>query len=145
MPKARTKPRARIRAVEGCTKPQYLRQRCLPHYRRWLSARPSGGPLRRRRHARVHGLLARAQMQDMTFQRPQVIAGVLWDTVQCTPPWEEAASAMSSLKRTWSEQEVVDTLNAYIVRRHRIVHDGDLDPATAKARSVRRQWVEDGV
>ncbi len=27
MPKARTKPRARIRAVEGCTKPQYLRQR----------------------------------------------------------------------------------------------------------------------
>jgi hypothetical protein len=52
---------------------------------------------------------------------------------------------MSSLKRTWSEQEVVDTLNAYIVRRHRIVHDGDLDPATAKARSVRRQWVEDGV
>lgn len=91
------------------------------------------------------GRFARDQLTTMTFQRAAAIEGVLYGTIKCPSPWDEVASAMTTQRDAWDRERVVATLDEYVLRRHRIAHDGDFDPESGRARPIRRQWVEDGL
>lgn len=88
--------------------------------------------------------LARSHLGDQTFQRAAMIEGVLQGALGCGPPWEAAGRRLSE-RKPWSEEKVKKTLNEYVERRHRIAHDGDLDPKTKKTRRVMLLWVAEGI
>lgn len=83
---------------------------------------------------------AQDHLSSMTFQKSAAIQGVLWDVLRCPPPWERAAAGLEDV----STEEIRDDLDTYVLRRHRIAHDGDVRP-DGNLRSIRRQQVRRAV
>jgi len=89
--------------------------------------------------------LCREKLGRQTFQRSEAIEGILRDVIGAAPPWDRAASALSS---QWEEPltggDVKDLLNEYVERRNRIVHSGDVMPGRTATRPIRYDFVFDG-
>lgn len=64
------------------------------------------------------------------------IEGVLRDVLDCDPPWDEAAAVLD-----WTPERVVTELDDFVLRRHRIAHDGDVD-GDGRTRTIQRPYVE---
>lgn len=92
--------------------------------------------------------VARANLGTTTFQKAEMIEGVLIDTLACPAPWGRAALKMTTTKNEWTERTVKDRLNIFVLRRNRIAHDGDManesrtTPITFRFVSEARQLVE---
>lgn len=86
--------------------------------------------------------LCREQLGRQTFQRSDAIEGILRDVLGAEPPWDRAASGLSS---TWNTvvtgDEVKATLDAYVERRNRIVHSGDTVPGKTATRPIQFDFV----
>jgi hypothetical protein len=66
--------------------------------------------------------------------------------IDCEPPWEEAAVALSDvLAGQWTADNVRESLNGYVDRRNRIVHGGDLKPGGTAALGISFQCVDVGI
>jgi hypothetical protein len=87
--------------------------------------------------------LAREQLGPITFQRSEAIAGVMSDVLGCEPPWNSAAADLSSQVpgETWTETDVTRYLDAYVKRRNRIAHGGDVLSGKTRPESIRRNDV----
>ena len=72
------------------------------------------------------GLIAREHLSPVTFQRAQMIEGVLDDVSACAAPWERAAKRLTKSGGTWTPDDVKTSLDGFVKRRHAIAHSGDL-------------------
>jgi len=86
--------------------------------------------------------LCREQLGLQTFQRSAAIEGILRDVIGADPPWDRAASTLSS---NWGEtitgDEVKAMLDVYVDRRNRIVHSGDMKPGKVATQPIRLGFV----
>lgn len=89
--------------------------------------------------------LCRERLGAITFQKAAMIEGVMRDVVQCDPPWQRAADILNAGGGTWTADEVRDTLDEIVERRHRIAHSGDMLPNRTATRPIRLAYVEDAV
>src|SRR6266700_1902889 len=89
--------------------------------------------------------LCREQLGAITFQRAAMIEGVMRDVVQRDPPWPRAAVILSRGGATWSADEVKETLDEIVERRHRIAHSGDMLPNRTATRPIQLSYVQDAV
>jgi hypothetical protein len=90
--------------------------------------------------------LYRDQLGSKTFQRADAIAGVLRDVIDCDPPWEDAAIALSDVMvGEWTADNVRESLDEYVDRRNRIVHGGDLKPGGTAAMGITFRYVDVGI
>lgn len=91
------------------------------------------------------GELARSHLGELTFQKAQMIEGILQGALGCGPPWEAAGQRLVTKGEPLTSEEVKKQLDEFVERRHRIAHDGDLDPETGKTRPIRLVWVAEGI
>jgi hypothetical protein len=89
--------------------------------------------------------LCRERLGAITFQKAAMIEGVMRDVVQRDPPWQRAADILNAGGGTWTADEVRDTLDEIVERRHRIAHSGDMLPNSTATRPIRLAYVEDAV
>jgi hypothetical protein len=89
--------------------------------------------------------LCREKLGAITFQRAAMIEGVMRDVVQKGPPWPRAADILSRGGPTWTADEVKETLDEIVERRHRIAHSGDMLPKKTATRPIQLSYVQDAV
>lgn len=88
--------------------------------------------------------LSRSRLGSLTFQKAEMIEGVLRDTLDCEPPWREAAQALSTPRSRWSSKAVTEKLTGFVERRNRIAHDGDR-AASGRTTPIQRPYVAQAV
>ncbi len=86
--------------------------------------------------------VGRARLSTTTFQRSQMIEGVLRDVVGCDAPWANAANRLSRSGRAWAAEDVRKALDLIVERRHAIAHSGDLNPGL-RATPITLRYVEE--
>jgi hypothetical protein len=89
--------------------------------------------------------LCREKLGAITFQKAQMIEGVMRDVVQRGAPWPRAATLLSKGGAKWSADKVKDTLDAIVERRHRIAHSGDMLPNRTATQTIQLSYVQEAV
>ncbi len=85
--------------------------------------------------------LCREQLSTMTFQRAQVIQGVMGTVAKCDPPWDIAALSLSTPKDKWTGTRVANRLDEFVVRRHAIAHSGDMAAGRSSSSPIQLGYV----
>jgi hypothetical protein len=86
--------------------------------------------------------LCREHLGKQTFQRSDAIEGILRDVLGAEPPWDGAASSLSSTwERIVTGEEVKGMLDEYVDRRNRIVHSGDAVPGKTATKPIQFDFV----
>jgi hypothetical protein len=88
--------------------------------------------------------LCRSKLGSLTFQRAEMIEGVLRDTLGCGAPWNEAAGLLSTQRHQWSTTDITDKLTRFVERRNRIAHDGDR-ARSGRTTAIQRRFVAEAV
>lgn len=88
--------------------------------------------------------LCHSKLRNLTFQRAEMIEGVLRDTLDCDPPWSEAAAVLSTSRNRWRSSTVTEKLTGYVERHNRIAHDGDR-AASGRTTPIQRSFVAEAV
>jgi hypothetical protein len=118
-----------------------------PNFRKWIGEQPEK-TLAAFAEDDPHKALAdicRDQLGTQPFQKAAAIEGVLRGTLRAEPPWDDAAVILSSTGSPWTAEEVKERLDAFVLRRHRIVHDGDLVTGRKSTRPILRGDVQEAV
>lgn len=93
--------------------------------------------------------ICREQLGPLTFQKAQMIEATLVSVTGCKAPWDRAALTLSHDDEVWTAERVRDQLDAYayVQRRNRIAHAGDLKPGGRRTATepIQLAYVEDAV
>ena len=89
--------------------------------------------------------LCRGKLGQITFQRAAMIEGVMREVVGRDPPWPRAAVILSEDGGAWTADDVRDTLDEIVERRHRIAHSGDMLPDSTATRPIQLSYVQESV
>jgi hypothetical protein len=89
--------------------------------------------------------LCRSKLGQLTFQRAEMIEGVIRDVVQRDAPWSRAADILSEGHGNWDADAVKDKLDEIVERRHRIAHSGDMLPNGTATRPIQLPYVQEAV
>ncbi len=90
----------------------------------------------------VLATLCREKLGALTFQKSAMIQGVLRDVLGCEPPWDQAAEILTQAEDEWDAERVIERLDGFVERRHRVAHGGDLLPDSTATRPIQRPYVE---
>jgi len=105
-----------------------------------LAAMASGAP------GPAFAAIARRNLDHHTFQNAQMIQGHLAGLLGATAPWARAAHLLGAGPQplALTADGVRDKLQAFVLRRHRIAHSGDLT-ATGSTRGITLPYVRENV
>lgn len=98
---------------------------------------------------RLAGAIDKAKLEWSTHMRPSAIDQALKGYIGVTMDWDAVASECNAKRvggsQLWDATRVRKRLEEFVLRRNRIVHEGDLLDGSLRARGIRLDYVREAV